>query len=101
MDDLLNKVAHLPERSLVYYLYIFRDGTGKDFVPADVVERSAKVSNAPIYGYGESYIGRGLVGGHVVSLENDAKNAGAGAGFWPGKHPSKSVRSARAKQSTF
>ncbi len=77
MPDLLNKVAHLPERSIVYYLYIFRDGTGKDFVPADVVERLAKVSNAPIYGYGESYIGRGLVGGHVVSLENEAKTAGA------------------------
>ncbi|HET6325160.1 MAG TPA: PAS domain S-box protein [Planctomycetaceae bacterium] len=77
MEDLLNKVAHLPERSIAYYLYVFRDGSGKDLVPADVVERLAKVSNAPIYGYGESYIGRGLVGGHVVSLENEAKTAGA------------------------
>jgi PAS domain S-box-containing protein len=76
MPDLLNKVAHLPEQSIVYYLCVFRDGAGKDFVPADVLERLAKVSNAPSYGYGESYIGRGLVGGHVVSLENEAKNAG-------------------------
>jgi PAS domain S-box-containing protein len=76
MEDLLNKVAHLPERSIVYYLYVFRDGSGKDLVPADVVERLARVSTAPIYGYGESYIGRGLVGGDVVSLENEAKNAG-------------------------
>ncbi len=77
MEDLLNKVGHLPERSIIYYLGFFRDASGKDFVPADVVERLAKVSNAPIYGYAESFIGRGLVGGRVVSFENEAKTAGA------------------------
>ena len=36
MEDLLKEVAHLPERSIIYYLHVFRDGAGKVLVPADV-----------------------------------------------------------------
>jgi PAS domain S-box-containing protein len=75
MQELVEKVAHLPERSVIYYLTVFQDGAGKDFVPADVVERMAGVSGAPIYGYGESFLGHGLVGGHIVTFENETANA--------------------------
>jgi PAS domain S-box-containing protein len=75
MQDLQDKVARLPQRSVIYYLTVFKDGDGKDLVPADVVERLASVSDAPIYGYSESFVGRGLVGGRVVSFENETKHA--------------------------
>jgi hypothetical protein len=63
VDDLIRKVADLPERSIVYYLHVFQDGTGKATVPAHVLEALAQRANAPIYGHVDSYVGRGIVGG--------------------------------------
>ena len=80
MEDLLQQVAHLPERSIIYYLHVFRDGTGKVLVPADVLERIASVANSPIYGHIDSYVGRGAVGGRVFSFATEGKNA-AGLGL--------------------
>jgi signal transduction histidine kinase len=75
MDVLLQKVAHLPARSIIYYLNIMQDGSGKVVVPADALTRLAQVANAPIYAYVDTYVGRGAVGGRVVSLEVAGENA--------------------------
>jgi signal transduction histidine kinase len=75
MDELLKKVAHLPPRSVIYALFMLQDRTGKEFVPAEVIERLAGVANAPIYSVGESFVGRGIVGGHVVMFESAARAA--------------------------
>jgi PAS domain S-box-containing protein len=75
LPDLLREVAHLPDRSLIYYLHVFQDGTGQVFVPADVLERLAAAANAPVYGHVDSYVGRGIVGGRVISFEMEGKNA--------------------------
>lgn len=72
-DELLRRVAGLPPQSVVYYLHAFQDGTGKSLVPADYLELLAGASNAPIYGHIDTFVGRGLVGGRVVTL------GGAGA----------------------
>ena len=75
MPDLLEKVAHLPERSIIYYLHVFRDGAGKVLVPADVLEQLAARSNAPIYSHVDTYVGRGLVGGRVFTFEAAGSDA--------------------------
>jgi PAS domain S-box-containing protein len=80
MDDLLREVGHLPEGSIIYYLHVFEDGTGKALVPADVVEVLAARANAPVYGHVDTYVGRGIVGGHVFSFETTGK-AAAGLGL--------------------
>jgi PAS domain S-box-containing protein len=77
-DELSQRVAHLPEHSQVYFLFAFQDRLGKELVPADVVERLAQASNAPIYSVSESFLGRGIVGGKLVGLESEAREA---AGF--------------------
>jgi len=69
MADLLTRVARLPERSIIYYIQMFQDGSGKAFIPADVLQRVAAAANAPIYGTFDTYVGRGIVGGRVVSFE--------------------------------
>jgi hypothetical protein len=74
-EELLRTVADLPERSIIYYLHVFQDGDGKPQVPADVLELLAGKANVPIYGHVDSYIGRGIVGGLVVSFEAEGKNA--------------------------
>jgi len=75
MEDLLKEVAHLPDQSIIYYLHVFRDGAGKVFVPADVLERVASAAKSPIYGHIDSYVGRGVVGGRVISFATEGKNA--------------------------
>ena len=74
-DDLLREVANLPERSVIYYLHLFEDGLGKVFVPAEVVGPLSSAANAPVYGHYSTYVGRGIVGGRVVSFEAEGANA--------------------------
>ena len=44
-------------------------------VPAFVLEQLASVASAPIYSHVDSYVGRGVVGGRVISFENEGKNS--------------------------
>jgi PAS domain S-box-containing protein len=75
MDDLLERLANLPERSIVYYLHVFRDGTGRSFVPAEALERLAARANAPVYSHVDTFIDRGAVGGSVYSHEAEGATA--------------------------
>src|SRR5207245_9100404 len=61
MDDLLKRVATLPDGSIVLYLPVSRDATGKIFIPAEALKLVAAASNAPIYGFADSFVGRGVV----------------------------------------
>jgi signal transduction histidine kinase len=75
MDELLGRVADLPEQSLVYFLHLHQDSSGKPFYSAEVLERLAARANAPIYGHVETYVGRGIIGGHVFRFEEAGTNA--------------------------
>ena len=75
MDELLHRVAGLPEQSIIYYLHIHRDGTGIPFYPADALGLLAEKANAPIYGHVDTYVGRGAVGGHVFGFEAEGAAA--------------------------
>jgi hypothetical protein len=61
-NELLRRVAELPEGSLIYYLHLFEDGVGATFVPAEVVNALSVAANAPVYGHYATYVGRGIVG---------------------------------------
>src|SRR5205085_10798150 len=73
MDELLGRVANLPEQSIIYYLHIHQDGTGQPFFPAEALDRLAARANAPIYGHVDTYVGRGAVGGRVFTFETEGK----------------------------
>src|SRR5208337_4482862 len=88
MKDLLREVAHLPEGSIVYYLQVFEDGVGETFIPAQVVEPLSRAANAPVYGHYRTYLGRGIVGGRLVSFEEEGEKAAKLAlGILGGKKP--------------
>jgi PAS domain S-box-containing protein len=75
MDNLLKEVANLPDGSLIYYLHVQQDGSGHAFAPAEVAERVAAAANAPVYGHVDTYLGRGIVGGRLMSFEAEGKKA--------------------------
>jgi PAS domain S-box-containing protein len=75
LQDLLRQVANLPEHTLIYYIHMFQDGTGRALAPAQVLDQLAHTANAPIYGHVDTFVGRGIVGGRVFSFDTAVKNA--------------------------
>ena len=75
MDELIDRVAGLPPQSIIYFLHLHQDATGKPYFSAEVLERLAVRANAPIYGHVDTYVGRGAVGGHVFRFEEAGTNA--------------------------
>ena len=76
MNELQEKLRHLPSRSIVLYVSFFKDAQGREFLNAtDVLPRVSAASNAPVFGMSDTYLGRGIVGGFVVSFEEQGKIA--------------------------
>jgi PAS domain S-box-containing protein len=69
MDEIVEKIQNLPEHSVVLYYVLARDGEGKIFIPQDVASILSEAANAPVYGCFDTYMGRGIVGGRLTSLE--------------------------------
>ena len=75
MPDLLARLSRLPPRSLVLYSTLFRDGAGTAFVPHEVAQRISEASSAPVYGFIDQFLGLGIVGGHLYSLQAHGEEA--------------------------
>ncbi len=75
LPELLDRVGQLPERSILYYLHVFTDHTGKLYVPAEVAHQVATAANVPVYGHVNTYVGRGVVGGRVFRFATTGKEA--------------------------
>ena len=69
MPAILEAVASQPPHTVIFYVHILQDGDGRGFVPRDALVAVARRANAPIYGPYETFVGRGIVGGHVYSFE--------------------------------
>jgi signal transduction histidine kinase len=67
--DLEARLAALPAGSIVYYLFMARDGAGDNFNALDYLERVASTANAPTYSWAGSAMGRGIVGGSLRDLD--------------------------------
>src|SRR6267142_932969 len=68
VERVLQRVATLSKGTIVLFGGFSRDATGQSLIGAEVVRRVAASSSVPVYGLGETYIGGGIVGGHVVSF---------------------------------
>lgn len=69
LAELKKTLSLLPANSIVFYSLIFRDKTGKQFVPKEALADIAATANAPIYSQGSSLLGSGTVGGHMLDGE--------------------------------
>jgi PAS domain S-box-containing protein len=70
MSELLDRVAKLPRDTVILYVSVFRDGTGQDFQPRDALELVAARSRVPVFGLVETFLGHGIVGGHLFNWED-------------------------------
>ena len=77
IKELEARLRHLPNHSVVLFLTFFKDAQGREFLNSvDVLPMVVAASNAPVFGVSEPYLGRGIVGGFVVNLEEQGKIAG-------------------------
>jgi signal transduction histidine kinase len=74
MGGLLKKMHSLPERSVVLYTSFFQDADGYKFVNATkALPMVAAAANAPTFGMSDTYLGNGIVGGDLMSYQEQGK----------------------------
>ena len=67
MEDLRKRVAALPGQTVIVYTTINLDRAGVSYVPAEALSLVAEVANRPIVISTETFLGRGAVGGFLVT----------------------------------
>jgi len=77
MQETLARVGSLPPDTIVLYSALFIDGAGRSFVPREALSLISRAANAPVFALYESYLGYGIVGGRLVSFEQQGKEAAA------------------------
>ena len=75
MEELRGELSRLPDHTVVLYLTMFQDAAGETFSPRQALDTFAPASRAPIYGYYETYVGHGIVGGWIVTFEEIGRKA--------------------------
>ncbi len=75
LPQLLKEVASLPPHTVIIYTTFVRDGAGQVYIDAEVSGMVAKAANAPVYSINNTYLGRGLTGGHIIDNAAHATRA--------------------------
>ena len=73
LENLLLKVANLPEDSAILFLSFFHDANKEYYVPRSVMSQVSLQANAPTFGGIGTYLGHGIVGGYLLSAEEQGK----------------------------
>jgi PAS domain S-box-containing protein len=69
IEELKGELAALDKRSVVIFLIFTRDKAGNRYSGPEVISVIAPASNAPIYGYSDTYMGLGVTGGNLLDFE--------------------------------
>ena len=67
MAELEDKVASLPDNSIILLMTFNQDRLGTDYSYDESIRRIRANANVPIYGIWEMYLGKGIVGGMLTS----------------------------------
>ena len=80
MPQLLDRLRHLPDHSVVLHLGILRDAAGTQFIDAtEAGPMVVQAANAPVFTFSDLNLGHGEAGGDVLNLAAEGKVAGATA----------------------
>jgi PAS domain S-box-containing protein len=77
MPDLLEKLHHLPDHTIVFFVGLSQDAEGTKFISAsESAPMVAAAANAPVFVELDSFVHHGVVGGVVSSLLQQGRTAG-------------------------
>jgi len=74
--DLGEKIAGLPQNTVVICLTTTRDNQGNPTLPRDAVAMVAQAAGVPVYSLWENVLGEGIVGGYLIRFEEVARKTG-------------------------
>ena len=75
-SGLLEDVSKLPRDTIILLLTFFDDSEKNHFIPRDVAVAVARASAAPVYGFFETYLGTGVVGGFLETYQSIGRTTG-------------------------
>jgi signal transduction histidine kinase/ABC-type uncharacterized transport system substrate-binding protein len=76
MPTLVERLKRLPSKTIVYHTSIMQDAAGTHFIDASqAVPMVANAANAPVFATDDVDVGKGTVGGYVVSWAADGEVA--------------------------
>lgn len=76
IDELTQRVAALPPKSVVLFISFFMDKSGNAYSGPEVLSRIALAVTAPMFGIAETYLGAGIVGGNLLDFQALGKRTG-------------------------
>jgi signal transduction histidine kinase len=74
LPDMLRRCASLPGGSAIVYLNFSTDAAGAVYSDKRVLEDLHATANAPVFGVQSVYIGHGIVGGTLLSIDDLGRN---------------------------
>ncbi|MCU1300636.1 MAG: domain S-box protein [Candidatus Sulfotelmatobacter sp.] len=77
MPEMLERLRHLPNHTVVLVATVGQDAAGNRFKSSDAGPLISAASNAPIFSVFDVYLNHGEVGGYVSSISEQGKLAGA------------------------
>lgn len=66
-SELLDKVSAITGEAAIFYIFIFKDAAGADFVPREALSEIVRQAKVPVYGIDKTFLGTGIVGGNLSS----------------------------------
>jgi PAS domain S-box-containing protein len=76
LEEILATVSSAPSESIVFITVFGKDANGKYQITVEVSQQLARVSKAPIFGFLDTLLGHGIVGGSLLSFEYIGTRAG-------------------------
>jgi len=76
LHELTESVRALPSHTAILYVLQFGDRDGVSYVPRKVAQAVSEAASVPAYGLWDTLMGTGIVGGHLIPLEQQSVAAG-------------------------
>lgn len=76
MEELLGEVAEIPPEDIILLMTFNQDRAGQSFNYDQSIALISKEARAPIYGVWDFYLGKGIVGGGLVTGSDQGRTAG-------------------------
>lgn len=76
LEEILATVSSAPSESIVFITAFGKDANGKYQTTVEVSQQLASVSEAPVFGFLDTLLGHGIVGGSLLSFEYIGTRAG-------------------------
>jgi len=72
LKNLKTKISNLPKDTVILWVLMFKDKTGRKYIYKESLRQVRAISNVPIYGLWNFYLGKGIVGGLLTSANSQA-----------------------------